>query len=262
MRPTRDLSDIPLGPSLTGRCHVRPRLLPNQGAVSLVQGRGLSIVGQPCVESSVPRQAAVSKVLIKVVNKGKKNARSKTFTLRNVNATSIDKLRALIREQLVDEIVKGKFDIGYLKNNTVVNIRTEEDLCEIMDSLRGGVSVVLWCDGLETDELTVTTSTSTSKKKPLHVSDSDSDDGDVGTSKRKKSDNEVQKIVDDLKKRHGEQYTFMQIRIWAESIHGGIHNSRTEPPTTSMFNRASGSSPSNAKKNSAICYMHIMYAFY
>ena len=198
MRPTRDLpihSDIPLGPSLTSSCHVHPRLVPNQGAVS----PAVRMVGQPCVGSSRGSSAPVSKVLIKVVNKGKNNAQSKTFTLRNVNVTSIDELRALIREQLGEEIVKGKFDIGYLEIN---NIRTEEDLCEIMDSLRGGVSLVLWCDGLEADELTVPTSTSTSschKKNPSHI-DSDSDNGDVGTSKRKKSDDEVQKIVDGLKK--------------------------------------------------------------
>ena len=49
----------------------------------------------------------------------------------------------------------------------------------------------------------------------------------------------------------------MQIKIWAESIHGGIHNSRTEPPTTSMFNCASGSSHSNVKKNSDAMSMAI-----
>ena len=41
-----------------------------------------------------------------------------------------------------------------------------------------------------------------------------------------------------LNEKHGSSYTPMQIRIWSESIVGGIHTSLTEAPTTSMFMRA------------------------
>ena len=95
----------------------------------------------------VKRDAIVSKVLIKAVSKGKKNSGAKTFTLRNVSVTDINQLRALIRKQLLGEIIKGDFDIGYMKNTTVVTIRSNEDWTEILYSLRGGSSIMLWCNG-------------------------------------------------------------------------------------------------------------------
>ena len=48
----------------------------------------------------------------------------------------------------------------------------------------------------------------------------------------------------------------MQFQIWAESIHGGVHESRNEPPATSMFGCAGGTSTSSKKSMSAaICQL-------
>ena len=73
---------------------------------------------------------------------------------------------------------------------------------------------ILWCDGL------VDTGSRANKsgRKGKHMSDEDSDDEPSVTQpkkKKKKVDNEakVQEIVDDLKLKHGTQYTVMQLRI-------------------------------------------------
>lgn len=104
---------------------------------------------------------------------------------------------------------------------------------------------MLWCDGLKAGS-------ANRKRKLLPESDSDSgEESNTRASKRKK-DKEVcvQKIVDDLKQRHGEQYTMMQFRIWAVTVNGGMHSSLAEPPSNSMFNRAGGASNSGGKKSS------------
>ena len=71
------------------------------------------------------------------------------------------------------------------------------------------------------------------------------------TSKNKKSDKDEQleKIVTELKEKHQQQYTPRQYRIWGEMIIAGLYSSKTEAPNTSMFSRAGGSQP---KKKSEI----------
>ena len=69
--------------------------------------------------------------------------------------------------------------------------------------------------------------------------------------KKKKSDNDekLEKIVNELKELHEQQYTPMQYRIWGEMIIGGLYLSKTKAPNTSMFSRAGGKEP---KKKSEV----------
>ena len=202
-------------------------------------------------QQPVPQQQPITKVLLKAVNKKKKNAGAKTFTLRNANSSLVNtysQMKALIRDQLRSDITEGNFDIGYLQSNTVISIRSKEDLAEIWSSLRKGISVTLWCDGLKA----AAGGTTSRQKRQLQThSDSDLDSGDEDNppSKKKAEEDRVQKIVDELKKEHGEKYTMMQFRIWAETVNGGMHKSMTEPPSSTMFNRAGGTATSASKKS-------------
>ena len=156
-------------------------------------------------------------------------------------------MKALIRDQLRNDITEGNFDIGYLHSNTVISIRNKDDLAEIWASLKKGTNVTLWCDGLK-----VTAGASSSKKKRPHSdSDLDSDDEDRPPSKKKSKEDRVQNIVEELKKQHGDKYTMMQFRIWAETVNGGMHKSLTEPPSSTMFKRAGGTATSSSKKSDA-----------
>ena len=71
--------------------------------------------------------------------------------------------------------------------------------------------------------------------------------------RKKELDDEdrVQEIFNDLKSKHGTQYTVMQLRIWAELIAGDLYSSTSDAPSeNSMFQRAGGSSSGQKKKNS------------
>ena len=72
--------------------------------------------------------------------------------------------------------------------------------------LRKGTNVTQWCDGLKA---VAGTATSRQKRQLQAHSDSDLDssDEDNPLSKKKGKEDRVQKIVDQLKKEHGEKYT-------------------------------------------------------
>ena len=139
-----------------------------------------------------------------------------------------------------------------LAASTVVSIRSPQDVMEIWNDVRKGVNVILWCDGLKESNLTTTT-----RKRSKKKADSDSDsDEDVpialGSSANKKKkydkDEKLEKVVNELKKLHGQQYTPMQYRIWGEMIIGGLFSSKAEALNTSMFSRAGGKEPKKKKK--------------
>ena len=66
---------------------------------------------------------------------------------------------------------------------------------------------------------------------------------------RSAKDEEVQKLVESLTKKHGSSFTTMQMRIWAEMISAGLHSDSDNPPSTSMFVRA-GNQSVNKKSQS------------
>ena len=238
-----------------------------QPTLSSGLGRGvvitpLSIQNQRQAFISPASQAntIVPKLLIKAVCKSssKKEAvkTCKTFTLRNVNVGQVitrDQLKQLIKLQLDDDVT-DEFDVGYYQATTVVTIRSPQDVMEVWNDVKKGVKVILWCDGLK--ESNPTTSKSRKRSKKKIDSDSDSDEDAVvvtsgRTAKKKKSDKDEQleKIVTELKDLHEQQYTPMQYRIWGEMIIGGLYSSKTDAPNTSMFSRAGGKEP---KKKSEV----------
>ena len=61
----------------------------------------------------------------------------------------------------------------------------------------------------------------------------------------------MQTTLEELKEKHGTVYTPMQLRIWSESIVGGIHSSLEEAPTSSMFAKA-GKGPTKKKEQTSM----------
>ena len=85
----------------------------------------------------VPCTGIISKVLIKAVksdSSGKK-ANGKIFTLRNIDPSKVktcSQLKTLIRVQLQEDIrTRGNFDVGYIQSNSVVTLRSSEDMREV-----------------------------------------------------------------------------------------------------------------------------------
>ena len=77
----------------------------------------------------MPSRCLISKVLIKCASKENKK-QSKTYSLRNVDSSAVAsclRLKFLIKAQLRDDIRKN-FDVGYQHNNSIVNIRSSDDV--------------------------------------------------------------------------------------------------------------------------------------
>lgn len=211
------------------------------------------------VPTSVPQlQQHTAKVLLKVVSKVGKS--HKMFTLRNLNPTvalSCDQLKNTIRAQLKKEIIVGDFDVGYVNGSNMVSVRTQADVAEVWSEVLAGKKVVLWCDGLKDGSKDNTTR---GKKNPRTVDENTSDEEthQMSKSKKKKTSQEnreerVQCTIEDLKEKHGSDFTPMQVRIWSEMISGGLHSSLDEPPISSMFLRAGKGNNSTKKKEDKNC---------
>ena len=206
------------------------------------------------LRTSVPSRCLISKVLIKCASKENKK-QSKTFSLRNVDSaavTSCLRLKSLIKAQLKDDIRKD-FDVGYQHNNSIVSIRSSDDVLEVWSNIRLGKNIILWCDGLKTSD------DAPQNKRPASFTGESDDDDDSDVTgkksttskprkKKKKNDEAVEPIVQKLKDLHRESgFTPMQFRIWAEMHNGGLHPSLDEPPTTTMFARAGGGQATKKK---------------
>ena len=98
-------------------------------------------------------------------------------------------------------------------------------------------SVTLWCDG-KADHRSAKRSVS-----DLNFSDSDGEnDARLPKSKSKKKRTQyeekaerIEDTVDQLKEKHGNQYTLIQYCIWAETMESGQHSSVENPPIGRFF---------------------------
>ena len=194
----------------------------------------------------------IEKVLLKAVCKVAKKAKKdpKTFTLRNINTSEVcsgNKLKNVIKTQLWDDIVTSEedFEVGVVQGNSVVSIRSKEDMMDVWKDIRKGTKVVLWCDGLR--------ATKRKRQTPqMDEEDSDEEGGICIKPKRAKMEereNKVHDIIKELKEKHGNSFSPMQLRIWSEMVVGEMHSSLDEPPSTSMFIRAGNTASTPKKKD-------------
>lgn len=224
----------------------------------------------PCGTQSraSPNPVKVSKVLLKAFSRGSKKD-PKIFTLRDVPTGVISTCKQLkqeIRTQLQRDIAQDhSFDVGYMQGSTPVSIRTPSDIADVWSEVNAGKKVVLWCDGLKLPSATPKPSTSRKRKASVCIeSDNDTDSSDDELSldenkpkKKKKTAQEsreenVEKTVSTLKEKHGKSYTQMQYRIWAEMHAGGLHADLENPPNTSMFTRAGGTTPTRRSSKDGV----------
>ena len=242
----------------TGQSH--PFSLPVQPGVSVFRGTAASL--QPLTKapqhySAVNSAATVQplshkgqvlgRVLLKAVHKGSTGKNDgKVFSLRNVNTSlvsSCEALKTLIKDQLSGDIgAIEDFDVGFLEGANLVRMRNHKDLEEAWDMLKSNSKVTLWCDGLIVER---------SGKKGRKRSPDDADEASTKTKKKKvqERENKVEEIFDKLKEAHSNNFTTMQLHIWAEMVNSGLHRSMDEAPNTSMFQRAGGGSTPSRKKD-------------
>ena len=140
-RPTSSVSVAVQGGSSVRHVSVTPLQFPSHQATINVPPLALSI----------------EKILLKAVCKSKSGTKNKdkvdpkTFTLRNINTAKVcscKDLKGVIRAQLSDDIVTGEFEVGVLQGNTVVNLRSKDDVLDVWKEVKKGIKITLWCDGL------------------------------------------------------------------------------------------------------------------
>ena len=182
-------------------------------------------------------EPVILSVSLKVINPDKRSE-AKLYILRNVPWQILSdpgKACDFFVEQFPNQVPnKSAFDFGYYQGNKRVWVHSDEDLKDVYKLLKNKDShgVTLWCDG-KADQRSVKRSVS-----DLTVPDSNNEnEAHLPTSKgRKKRTRYEEKaeriddIVDQLKERHGKDYTLVQYRIWAETMESGQHSSYDLPP--------------------------------
>ena len=200
----------------------------------------------------------IPSISLKVINPDKKSD-AKLYILRNVSwqhLSSPDGVRSYFVDQLSEQVSSNPvFDFGYFQGNKRVWVRNNEDLKEVHKLLKTSDShcVTLWCDG-KADHRSAKRSVG-----DLNFSDSDGEN-DVrlpkSKSKKKRSRYEekaerIEDTVDQLKEKHGNKYTLVQYRIWAETMESGQHSSVENPPTGRFFKSQSKTKPGSSSSVSA-----------
>ena len=209
-------------------------------------------------EAARQSERLIPSISLKVINPDKKSD-VKLYILRNISwqhLSNSDKVRSYFVDQLCDQVSStAVFDFGNFQGNKRVWVRNNEDLKEVHKLLKtnDSHSVTLWCDG-KTDHRSAKCSVS-----DFIFSDSDGEnDARLPKSKSKKKRTRyeekaerIEDVVDQLKEKHGNQYTLVQYRIWAETMESGQHSSVENPPTGCFFksqskNKAGASVSANA----------------
>ena len=67
--------------------------------------------------------------------------------------------------------------------------------------------------------------------------------------KRKGHKKRVDELVDELRDKHGESFSNLQYRVWAETVLGGHHKSLDKPPKGSYYKKRGASSPLRSVDN-------------
>ena len=159
---------------------------------------------------------------VRVINPDKKKE-YEIYILRNVTkdkVTSPQLLRKELLHQFSDKIVSPKlnFSVGFIKSGAKVTIQSSTDINDVWQCALRGENITLWCVGI---------------RSGTHDESSDSVESDSEnvepTSKRKKlsyideKTKHIGNLVTTLKTKHGNQFTTIQYRLWAEMLDVGTY---------------------------------------
>ena len=114
-----------------------------------------------------------------------------------------------------------------------------EDLRRMYSLFQPGDDIVLWCDGSVSNQETATCT------KNKYQAESDNER--ASTSKRAKKEEEIDKIRDELKEKHGDKFSAPWYELWARLIVSGQRTSRDVSPSIPLFG-SERSKPTRKKK--------------
>lgn len=169
-------------------------------------------------------QNSQKKVNVKVRVTNPLRKEYETYILRDITKEAVStptELRKELYKQLGAELVSPTLDfsVGYVKGNSKVTIHSPGDIDDVWNMLTSskGEAVTLWCDR--------------AVKRDEESSENESEQEDYAVrpkSKKKKTlsalekkNERVESLVEKLRKKHNGKFTTLQLRLWAEVVHGG-----------------------------------------
>uniref|UniRef100_A0A1X7TNV0 Uncharacterized protein n=1 Tax=Amphimedon queenslandica TaxID=400682 RepID=A0A1X7TNV0_AMPQE len=203
-----------------GTIHSLPTTNTTESAASIpVVNNHTNTVGQ----TAPPQKQSTSwDIPIKVLTNKKRDGAA-TYMLHIIldHITDLDGLRKAIREQLGQSHVSRctNFAVGYVSGSHKISFVDTDDIKSELRQICTKKKV-LWCDG------------SVDNKVVCIDSDSDSEP----PSKKQKVSSSVMKVqrvdklAEELKERHGDKYSRVQCKLWAEAIDVQQHKSKDVPP--------------------------------
>ncbi len=140
------------------------------------------------------------------------------------------------------------FRVGYMVNRTTQQlILAREDLAVMYSTARDEKEIILWCDKKNEAE----------REQPARNArkrNSTTTPPEAGSSKVLKGsdDDEMIQILDKLKKKHLECYTYPQLRLWAKFIHMKRHEDYDEPPNIPLITGSTSKATRKGSKRESV----------
>ena len=183
---------------------------------------------------------------LKVINPKKKKD-FKVYQLDYLKeVTSESKLKQCIFNKVGKNVVRYDldFEVGYIEGTKRMSFPSDE----FEETLRS-IEVegkYLWCFGL--------TEESTDDGESLEPASKRKKSTTASNSIEVKSDR-IEGIANDLKERHGEKYTRIQYKLWAEVIDSKKHDSMDDPPKGSIWSGLPGKQKDHTRKEGGVTEM-------
>ena len=132
---------------------------------------------------------------------------------------------------------------GYLEKRTNAKrwIEDDKDLEAMYKTFSDKADITIWCEGPSSEE-------QTSKRGKKRKSDDSS-----GTSKRSAREESIDEIVQTLRRKHGEDYSTLQYKMWARMKLNGQQSCLEEPSPYPLFNGGPSENKDSLKEALTSC---------
>ena len=110
-----------------------------------------------------------------------------------------------------------------MEGNGKIWLVNSDDLKSMYEKYKQGGQIVLWCEGRPKDE--ASSSALSGKRKR---------DNERST-RRQEQEDEVEKVFERLKDKHGDEFDIPRLRLWSRMICSGLHDDYNVPPKIPVF---------------------------
>lgn len=169
----------------------------------------------------VPVQTSLSvqgiQFVIKVINPiSKRDFKSYTIRLKEVQTITLKSLKEEILEQLGKNVVcfDLQFDVGYMMGAQKISFSETDNMGESFQKILNK-GYKLWCEGKDSSKV----------RKRSDLDEEDNQDDQIRPRSKKpkisaleERNNQVLKIANQLKEKHGDKYNMVQYKFWAETL--------------------------------------------